>query len=140
MNNSNVINSLIYSYMETAMVVSEEFHNLYDSKSLDEDALYNETDNDTYETLVDIAGKIEDMSQDDENGYTLEDIREKAIPMILEEYGKKDEKEFEVTRHYYKTVKVMAINEDEALIKVRGNYLFDTVNLILGGDEVVEVI
>lgn len=88
------ITATVYSYMETAMIVREVFSNLWEDNKLDDDLYYGESDSDTYATLVDIAVRIEDESQSNEDDYCMEDIREKAESYILKEYGKKVEEKY----------------------------------------------
>lgn len=93
---SNYMDAIFHSYMETAMIVQETFTNLYneeinDKPVLDIDMLYNETDLDTYNTLYEIAVRIEDENQREYKEYTTEDIRERAKEEILKEYGRKEE-------------------------------------------------
>lgn len=98
---SNYIDAIFHSYMETAMIVQETFMNLYneeinDKSVLDIDMLYNETDLDTYDTLYEIAVRIEDENQREYKEYTTEDIRGRAKEEILKEYGRKEPKTYMV--------------------------------------------
>ena len=82
----SILDCKLYSYMETAVIVYGAFRNVLDQI---EDAVYSESDCDTYETLIGIAIEIENENQRNGGDYAIEDIREKAEPMILQEYGVK---------------------------------------------------
>ena len=128
---ANTMNSMLYFYMETAMVVKDVATGLCQSGKLDEDMLLNQTDTDYYETLVEIAAELEDENQRNGAEYTLEDLRDKAEQMILKEYGK-ELKRFTIHRNYWKDVIVEASSYEEAIKQINNDYLFDSVTIIPG--------
>lgn len=135
---ADAMNSMLYAYMETAMVVKDVAGGLCQSGELDEDKLLSQTDTDYYETLVEIAAKLEDENQRNGAEYTLEDLREKAESMIIEIYGK-ELKAFTIHREYWKDVTVKASSYEEAIKQINSDCLFDKVTLMPGETKVSEV-
>lgn len=126
---ANAMNSMLYSYMETAIIVREVIDSLYQNGALTEDDLSSQTDTDFLETLVSIAAELEDENQRNGAEYTLEDLREKAEPMIIKAYGK-EPKMFTIHRNYWKEVTVEASSYEEAIKQVNNDCLFDTAILM----------
>lgn len=135
---ANAMNSMLYAYMETAMVVREVANSLYQSGTLTEDDLSSQTDTDFLETLVEIAVELEDENQRNGAEYTLEDLREKAELMIIKAYGK-ELKRFTIHRNYWKDVTVEASSYEEAIKQVNNDYLFDSATLMPGETKISEV-
>ena len=137
--NIRTIEGKVYQMLETAIIVSETFANLYHAKELNEDCVYYECESDTYETLIEYVLEIEKQNTED-NPLYIEDIREKAEEMILKDYGKPSTKKYSVQRGYFKEVIVEANSREEAAKIANENHMFDNVTLEPGDTEVSEII
>ena len=121
--NTKSVEGKVYQMLETAIIVSETFMNLYPDK-IDEDIVFSESETDTYNTLIGIALEIEKQNIDD-NPLYIEDIREKAEEMILKEYGKKPKDDREVRSYGIDIVVPNAenpFNEDD-IYNIFGEYI-----------------
>lgn len=90
----NSIEYKVFLMMEKALIVGETFANLFNSKKIDENLLHKNGDSsvDVYEKLIDIALEIQ---KEDEPGDTpYEDMKTKANELIIQEYGKKENKTY----------------------------------------------
>lgn len=137
--NTKTIEGKVYQMLETAMIVSEQFQNLYRAKKLDEEYVYGECESNTYANLIDMALEIESQNINETPLY-MEDIREKAEEMILKDYGKPSTKKYSVQRGYFKEVIVEANSREEAAKIANENHMFDDVTLEPGDMEVSEII